>query len=361
MSKKDTYTYSAPGRVCLYGEHQDYLRLTVIPAAINLRTVLQITRNSSQTIRVNSQQLSQTDEFTTKKTLQLGNNEFDYLRAIILALYKEKIIESIPGFNITINSEIPIGSGLSSSAALLVSWLTALNDQLSLSLSKIEIANLCFIAENEIMGINCGIMDQFSSSLGGIFSLNCNGPPYEIIPFQTSIEGLIIGDTQIHRLANEPLTQLKTQLFNSIEKIKTKGSQDLTTLSSEDLADFMDILTSDEYKRLLGAVMIREITQEASIELKKNNQDLEKLGELLTRQQRILNENLRVSIPKLDKLIQVSIDAGALGGKLTGAGLGGCIVALAPGNESTVAKAIEKTGGKAFICKIDYSGGRSVK
>lgn len=357
MVKEEIKIYSAPGRVCLYGEHQDYLKLTVIPAAINLRTKLQIKKNFSETIKVGSQQLSLKDEFSTMKTLQMSNNEFDYLRAIILTLYKKKIVDYIPGFDVKISSEIPIGSGLSSSAALLVSWLTALNDQLNLSLSKTEIADLCYIAENQIMGINCGIMDQFSSSLGGVFSLDCNGPPYEIIPYNTSIQNLVIGDTKMHRAANEPLTQLKIQLFSGLNKIQRQESHNLRNLTLNELKNMKEKLTKSEYVKLHGVIKIRDITQEAINELSKNKQNLELLGNLLTQQQTILNENLGVSIPKLDKLVKASIDVGALGGKLTGAGLGGCIVALAPGNEESVAKAIEKAGGKAFICNIDYSGG----
>ncbi len=357
MGKEDFLSYSAPGRVCLYGEHQDYLKLTVLPAAINLRTILQVRKNASKIIKVESQQSPLKDTFSTKKSLNLANNEFDYLRAIIITLYKKKIIESMPGFDVKINSEIPIGSGLSSSAALLVAWLNALNDQLNLSLTKMEIANLCYIAENQIMGINCGIMDQFSSSLGGIFSLNCEGPPYKITTYKTSIQNLIIGDTKIHRAANQPLTQLKTQLFSGLSKIQERSFYNVRDLTIKKLKSMKDKLTLDEYVKLIGAIKIRDITQNAIDELSKSKQNLDLLGDLLTQQQIILKENLGVSVPKLDKLVEVSIDAGALGGKLTGAGLGGCIVVLAPRNEKEVAKAIENVGGKAYICNIDFSGG----
>jgi galactokinase len=357
MTYHNYTSYSAPGRVCLYGEHQDYLKLPVIPAAINLRTIVSVKKRQNQVITVSSDQLSIKDEFTTDESLELRNNPFDYLRALLIALYNEEIVNRIPGFDIKISSTIPIGSGLSSSAALLVAWLTALNEQLDLSLTKLEIADLCFKAENQIMGINCGIMDQYSSSLGGIFSLDCDGPPYDIVPYESNFQKLVIGDTQVHRAANEPLTQLKTQLFSGLRKLQQEGDYSLKTLTLEDLSNLQTKLTASEYSKLIGAISIRIITQQASNELLKKKQDIELLGQLLTKQQDLLRNKLGVSIPKLDELVKVSLNAGCLGGKLTGAGLGGCVVILAPENENAVAKAIEKIGGKAYICEIDYSGG----
>ncbi|MHA1211794.1 MAG: GHMP kinase, partial [Candidatus Heimdallarchaeota archaeon] len=118
-------------------------------------------------------------------------------------------------------------------------------------------------------------------------------------------------------------------------------------------------ITHDEYKRLFGVLKIRDITKQAATELAKTkNQNLELLGDLLTQQHHMLSKNLQVSIEKLDVLVNESIQAGALGAKLTGAGLGGCIVAFAPGKELEVAKAIEKAGGKATICEIDFDGAK---
>ncbi|NHJ32063.1 MAG: hypothetical protein FK732_04300 [Asgard group archaeon] len=360
MNKKRSY--SAPGRVCLYGEHQDYLKLTVIPAAINLRTIIDVERSNTNEIKIKSHDLKKTDVIKVNDEITLAKNEFDYIRAIIMVLFNEGIIKEIPGFNLTISSLIPIGSGLSSSAAILVAWLTALNDLLKLKLNKTEIADLCFKAENNILGINCGIMDQYSSSLGGIFSLDCDGPPYKIHQFTTELDGLVIGDSCVRRSANEPLTLLKSQITTGFEKIQEQGDFNLKNLDSNSLTEFRDFITEDEFRRLFGVITIRNITERSSIELTKSeNQDIECLGTLLTKQQTMLRDYLGVSIPELDNLVDVSLKSGALGAKLTGAGLGGCIIALAPGKEEEVAKAINNAGGKAAICKIDYDGARKEK
>ncbi len=358
----DIQYYSAPGRVCLYGEHQDYLKLKVVPAAINLRTIVGIKDNGLESIRVKSREMGFSDEFSISKKINLAKNEFDYLRAIIITMQKEDLVDNLTGLDVTIESSIPIGSGLSSSAALLVAWATALNDRFQLDLNKEKIALLCFKAENHILGVNCGIMDQYSSSLGGIIGLDCDGPPYEISKYTTDFSGLIIGDSCVRRSANEPLTVLKNQLYSGIENLQKVTPFNLKKITFEELKRAKASIAPNEYKRLHGTIVIRDLTEEAQRNLaKKNTHNLPLLGELLTKQQDALRDLLEVSIPELDNLVIASLKAGALGAKLTGAGYGGCIIALAPGKEKEVAVAIENAGGKAIICQVDPEGGKKEK
>ncbi len=363
MSKSSEFQYySAPGRVCFYGEHQDYLKLKVVPAAINLRTLIGIKDNDLKRIRVKSQDTASSDDFSISKKISLVKNEFDYLRAIIISLQKEDLVENLTGLDVTISSSLPIGSGLSSSAALLVAWTTALNDRFQLNLNKEEIALLSFKAENNILGVNCGIMDQYSSSLGGIIGLDCDGPPYKITKHSTAFSSLVLGDSCVRRSANEPLTILKNQLYSGIKNLQKVVPFNLKEITFEELTRLKSTLTPNEQKRLHGAIVIRDITKEAQRNLsKKSNLNLPLLGELLTKQHDALRDLLEVSIPILDNMVNASIKAGALGAKLTGAGFGGCIVALAPGKEKEVAAAIEHSGGKAIICQVDSEGGRKEK
>lgn len=363
MNKTSEFQYySAPGRVCLYGEHQDYLKLKVVPAAINLRTQIGIKDNGLERIRVKSRDTDSSDEFSISKKITLTKNEFDYLRAIIITLQKEDLVDNLTGLDVTIRSSLPIGSGLSSSAALLVAWTTALNDRFHLNLNKEKIALLSFKAENHILGVNCGIMDQYSSSLGGIIGLDCDGPPFKITNYPTVFSGLVIGDSCVRRSANEPLTVLKNQLYSGIENLQRVAPIDLKEITLEELKRAKSTISLNEYKRLHGAITIRDITKKAQLNLsKKAPFDLLLFGELLTKQQDALRDLLEVSIPELDNLVTASLKAGALGAKLTGAGFGGCIIALAPGKEKEVAVAIENAGGKAIICQVDPEGGRKEK
>jgi len=346
--------YAAPGRVCLFGEHQDYLHLTVVPAAISLRTVLTIQRNPSKEINLTSQMLMKKETFLPERALLLANNEFDYFIAIVKVLYQNDLITKMPGFDVDIQSTIPIGAGLSSSAAVLVAWLTALNHELDLALTREEIAELCFQAEHDILGVNCGIMDQYASSLGGIFALDCNGPPYKITRFKLPFPGLIVGYSGVQRTANEPLTRLKVVLRSGLGKLAPEV-RDYQSLEEYHLGN--EALTKDERQKLAGVIKIRKITQKAIQELsKEKGYDYQYLGSLLTEQHRLLAENLVVSHPKLDFLVKTALDAGAFGAKLTGAGLGGCIIALAPRREEEVLRAISKAGGRVFRCSVDYKG-----
>ncbi|MBD3191526.1 MAG: hypothetical protein GF308_12830 [Candidatus Heimdallarchaeota archaeon] len=357
MSKTPVWhCFSAPGRICLYGEHQDYLGLTVVPTAINLRTIIGLKSIPEKKVIAQSLDLNIKDSFKLQKSIQFKNNAFDYLRAIIKVLLAEELGTKLPGFKVKIKSSVPIGSGLSSSAALLVAWLTALNEQWNLKLSKQEIALLSFKAENQELGVNCGIMDQYASSLGGIFALDCYGPPFEINRFNKMLDGLIIGDSLIQRAANEPLTLLKGRFFSGQTKLKKNYGYDLQTLTEKQLEKAKTILSKQEEMIISGGIKIRDITKEACLELDKNSWDLCHLGELLTEQHIVLRDLLKVSIPKLDQLVRVAIEAGAYGAKLSGAGFGGCIVALAPGREEEVTTAIQAAGGKAIICKTDEGG-----
>ncbi len=352
------HRYVAPGRICLYGEHQDYLHLTVVPAAISLQTQIAMRKTDGDKISLYSRELDKKDVILPNNKITLANNEFDYFRAIILALFQKGMVSKLPGFDVTVQSDIPIGSGLSSSAALLVAWLTALNYELELSLTKREIANVCFLAEHDLLKINCGIMDQYAASLGGIFALDCSEPPYSLTKFAFDFPGLVIGDSKLRRKANNPLTLLKQQLQMGLKKLAPEV-QSYRTLNFEHLENKQ--LTAIERQKLYGILKIREITKQAIKELQKQkNHDLEFLGRALTEQHTILAEYLGVSIPKLDLLVKEALTAGALGAKLTGAGLGGCIVAFAPGKEAAVAKAIERAGGKALQCNIDFQGARKM-
>lgn len=354
MSKNsEWHCFSAPGRVCLYGEHQDYLGLTVVPTAIDLRTIIGLKNIPEKRIIAQSLDLQVEDTFDLKKSISFKDNPFDYLRAIIKVLFDEGFGKKLQGFQVKIKSGVPIGSGLSSSAALLVAWLTGLNELCGLKLSKEEIAFLSFKAENQKMGINCGVMDQYASSLGGIFSLDCDGPPFEINKFDKQFKGLIIGDSLIQRVANEPLTLLKEQFFTARAKLKKSQGYSLQTITQKQLENAKSILNKQEHRIVSGAIKIREATKEACLELGKSNWDLEHLGELLTEQHFVLRDLLKVSIPKLDQLVEGAIEAGAYGAKLSGAGFGGCIVALAPGKEREVTRAIGAIGGKGITCQTD--------
>ena len=198
---------SAPARVCLYGEHQDYLQLNVIPAAIDLRLIIDSQINKSNMLSVYSH------DFKKKITLSNNPNYLEseagtlgsYLEAGILALKNLNSEITFPSLDVSISSQIPVASGLSSSAALLVSWIKHLDGILELKMNEQQIAEAAYDAEHKILKIPCGKMDQYSSSFGQIIRLTCTDPP-ELLKLVKPDIGIIIVDSQTPKLTSKRIS-----------------------------------------------------------------------------------------------------------------------------------------------------------
>ena len=320
---------SAPARVCLFGEHQDYLELKVIPAAIDLRLVIQSKFGDSKVIKVFSQEMKEGFSVRTniKQVEARKGTLTSYLEAGILALkkYEEKI--DIPFIDLKIGSRIPIASGLSSSAALLVAWINHLSGIIELELDRQTIAELAYDAEHNILEIPCGRMDQYASSFGNVFSLKCTEKP-ELTKLKSPDVGLIVVDSQITKLTSEVHSKKVAQIKHIVGKFERNYNIKLEDISSELLLKVKTEIKQSDFKTLEGVIAIKENTEIAEEELSKSNPDVEQLGHLLTSQQKFLRENIQVSLPILDKIVQTGLENGALGGKLTGAGLGGSVILL---------------------------------
>lgn len=355
LSRKSMYFSSAPARVCLFGEHQDYLELKVIPAAINLRLQITSQKISGNVIKVHSQDLDETTQIRMNtKYLEAEKGSLkSYLEAGILALKMLKQDIIIPPLNVTVRSQIPIASGLSSSAALLVGWIKHLAGILELNLDERTIAELAYNSEHNFLKIPCGRMDQYASSVGGIFSLVCKEKPM-LSRLKYPNLGLIIVNSQIPKLTSnvhgEKVAKIK-QVVDNFKKMFNKKLEDITT---DFLLESKGKIKSDEFKILKGVVSIKENTSIAEKELSKPTPDLELLGQLLTTQHDFLKNNIQVSLPLLDKIVEKGIKNGAMGGKLTGAGLGGSVVLLTEEtNEKTFEKIKNDLKLPAYSVKID--------
>ena len=336
------YFSSAPARVCLYGEHQDYLQLKVIPAAINLRINVSSYEGKKNMISVISKDLNQIVEIPIKLQKMSDNNlEFkSYLESGVLAIKKFRPNIEIPPLNVIIESDIPIASGLSSSAALLVSWIKHLSGVSEIEIENEELAELAYHAEHNLLGIPCGRMDQYSSSIGGIISLKCTEPP-EFITLPRPNFRLIVVDSQTPKLTNQVHGLKVIEIKEVIKKFENEVGIAFNESSIGILEKLSGKFNNKEKKILTGVISIKEDTEEAEREIQKANPDISILGDLLTSQQISLRENLEVSIPILDKIIDTGIVSGALGGKLTGAGLGGSVVLLTDEEDNTIVDSLE--------------------
>ena len=339
---------SSPGRICLFGEHQDYLGLPVIPMAINKRLKLnyQLKKNPSH-VSFSSQQLHHVENMSYDQKPVLGGSNFDYLLAVYTYFWNQ--MERKPISELIIDSEIPIRGGLSSSAALLVATTFLFNTILNLKHTPEELAEIAYFCEHEILGVSCGRMDQYSSSLGGIFYMTSDTNP-TIVPLKFTSEAFfVIGNSNIERKADLPLKTVQKSIFQGLRILK---NHNLTDLNSRDIN--AGNLAKHQKNKLKGIIGVRNNTQKALDELKKNKQDLEYIGSLLSEQQNFLKNNYGVSHLKLDKMCEISKKNGALGAKLTGAGFGGCMFALCADKDIALRIRDElQTFGTAFITKID--------
>ena len=301
------------GRICIVGDKVDLLGKPVIAMAINLMMRFNYKSRSDDTIEFFSHNTNERIHFTLDES---PPKDIDLAYwSVLFERLKSKINH---GFYLDVSSDIPIGGGLSTSAALSVGFLKIMNEAFTLRLNNSEIAELAYLGENHDLGIQCGRMDQYSIAHGGITFIHTNENPRVE---QLNIKNLpiVVGDSVEERKAASVLNRIKRQI----------QERDETTLKA--------------FKEIERCVTICKTAL--------LNNDYKKLGMCMEIQQQ--QENLlETSTQKILKLCEAAKSAGALGAKQMGAGGGGCMLAIAPGRQNEVFKAIEKAGGKAWILSI---------
>jgi len=309
----DEFSISIPGRICILGDKVDLLEKPVIAATIDLMMDFNFKKCDDSSITFYSHNTKEKVQF------QLGdipprNNDLSYW-SVLYEKLKKKINT---GYYLEVNSDIPIGRGLSTSAAISVGFLRVMNLAYDLGLGDKDIAELAFWGENHELGIQCGRMDQYSIAYGGVSFIHTDT--------NTTIESLeikelpmVIGDSLEDRKASSILNRIKNQIKNK------------------------------DPKTIRAFKIIEKCVYEGKKALLEGN--FQKLGLLMDTQQE-QEAILRAETQKIKELCQASKDVGALGAKQMGAGGGGCMIALCPEKQEEVAKAIRNAGGEAWIFKL---------
>ena len=344
---------STPGRVCLFGEHQDYLNLPIIASAISLRIEITGTKRDDSLINISLPDLNQRETFSLKAQLEYLNDR-DYFKSSINVLKKHGFIFA-NGFDCTIHGEIPINAGTSSSSALIVSWISFLN-QISenpQNLSSEKLAQYAYEAEVLEFNEPGGMMDHYSTAVGGIIYLDFK-PALSLEKINTELGTFVLGNSLEPKDTKYILGRVKAKVIGITEQLSRYDSLfTLSTISENELQKYEGVLSHNQYELLFATIKNRNITQEAKQVLLTNPIDHKKIGKLLNEHQKVLRDSLKISTPKIDRMIEASINAGAYGAKINGSGGGGCMFAYAPYNAEAVVKAIEKEGGKAYIIYPD--------
>lgn len=315
----------APGRVNLIGEHIDYSEGFVLPFAIDAVTVCALSRRSDTRIRVvSAQQPGAIVEITLEDLTALkGEGWARYIFGVIWAL------EISSGLDIYIDGKVPLGAGLSSSAALECSVATALNHLFALEKSKSELALLTQRAENKYVGVPCGIMDQSVSLMakaGYALLLDCRdlSTRHISVDFAGADLRLLIIDTQAHHaLTDGGYAERRA----SCEEVATIfGVSSMRELSLEKLQSRKHEITPTQFLRARHAVT--EIARVLEAVQSLESHDFYAFGKLLNESHRSLRDDYTVSCPELDTAVNAALDSGALGARMVGGGFGGSAIAL---------------------------------
>jgi galactokinase len=317
---------SAPGRVNLIGEHIDFSQGFVLPFAIEDRTFAHARKREDRKIRIRSaQRPEQVIATSIDELFPRGDGDWErYVLGVIWALD----IQS--GVDIEIDGHVPLGAGLSSSAALECAVALALNELFTCGYSLKELALLAQKAENDYVGVPCGIMDQSVSLMarsGSALLLDCRDLHTRLVPFDLAASGLqlLIIDTQVqHALVDGGYAQRRQSCESVVEKLSIPSLRDLSLI---ELEDSKGLITAEEYKRAHHAVT--EIARVLTAVDALTDKDFTTLGQLMNTSHQSLRDDYEVSCPELNCAVDTSISHGAIGARMVGGGFGGSAIALA--------------------------------
>ncbi len=321
----------APGRVNLIGEHTDYTGGLVLPASLGIGTWSVAAPRTDRIVRVLSESRREITEFSLDVDPSKRRGDWsDYVAGVTWALQRED--RRLLGADLLIASDVPIGSGLSSSAALEVSVAYALLGVADLEMSRREIAVQCCLAENEFVGTRCGIMDQFSATHGErecAVMLDCRDLSWRTVPLPPDHRWILANTMVRHELAHSEYNTRREEC----EQILMVASQQvpwrtrIADLNDEELGLLEPLLTKSLAARLRHLVSENRRVRDAVVALEAN--DATTVGRLLTESHRSLRTDFRVSCAELDLMVdETSRIAGVLGARMVGGGFGGCVLAL---------------------------------
>jgi len=325
----------APGRVNLIGEHTDYNDGFVLPMTIERQTLFLGEPTEDQEVNLHSLTTGESASFSLRGGVQRGDPAWsNYVRGVVAGFQALKV--SLTGFNAVIDSNVPLGGGLSSSAALEVSAATFLEALTGHRLELVQKALLCQQAEHEFAGVPCGIMDQFVAVMGKkdhLLLLDCRSRTTELVPLPDPTVALLVINTNVrHKLADGEYAARRAQCEQAARTLKVKALRDVTL---EQLQSAQAKLDEVDFRRARHVITENERTLLAAETLQAG--DWSALGELMYASHHSLRDDYEVSCQELDVVVDAAQSIGSQGGvfgcRMTGGGFGGCAVALVKASE----------------------------
>jgi len=316
--------------------------------AISLRAKIVGQKREDQQVIIHKLDISESEKFPLNGLTY--TKQRDYFKSGINICIGEGLVFS-NGFECEITSKIPIQAGVGSSSAVMVNWIHFLSQMADNPViwTAQKIGELAYKAEVLEFNEPGGMMDQYSTSMGHLLYLVFE-PEISIKSLNPNLGTFVLGDSCEPKDTMSILQRCRDTRIKIIQKLKGKNP-DYNIHTSDD-AD-ISLLNDEEKDIFHGTIKNRNILRRALPELGKEAPDPVWVGARLTEHHAVLRDVLQVSTPKIEAMLDASLDAGALGGKINGSGGGGCMFAYAPKNAEIVAEAIEKVGGKSFIINSD--------
>jgi galactokinase len=322
--------FRAPGRVNLIGEHTDYNDGLVMPVALEFCTNVATAVRDDRRVTVHSQNFDETVEFALAEIGASPSGHWsDYVRGVAGVLLSEGV--PLRGANLLIHSDVPIGSGLSSSAALEVASALALLDGAGVSMEMVKLAHVCQRAEHEYAGTMCGIMDQFVSCFGRAkhaLMLDCRSLEYEHVPISEQVRIVVCNTRVKHELASGSYNLRRQDCEAGVRALRAHGMSNIHALrdaTTADLEHCREWLPDVVYRRCRHVISENARVEAASMALKA--QDLAAFGALMYESHSSLRDDYEVSCRELDLMVGIARSVpGVYGSRMTGGGFGGCTV-----------------------------------
>ncbi len=354
--------YRAPGRVNLIGEHTDYNDGFVMPAAVDFSTWAAVSLRNDRFVSVFSENFGEQFKFSLDDPAPQARRHWsDYVRGVAVTL--EQSGYRLGGAELLLRGDVPIGSGLSSSASVEVATGLALLGNSGVSVEREELARLCQRAENEFVGMRCGIMDQFVSCLaqgGKALLLDCRSLAHDLLSLPNEVR-LVICNTMVkHELATGEYNRRRAECEAGVSHLvsalpRVHALRDVTEAELESHKDGMSEVV---YRRCRHVVTENNRVLEAKKALEADN--LPEFGRLMNESHRSLRDDYEVSCQELDIMVGLAQEMPSVyGARMTGAGFGGCTIALvfARGAEEfkrRIARAYQTATGitaEVYICR----------
>jgi len=334
---RNTTITKAPGRVNIIGEHTDYTDGYVLPIAIDRSVLVAMRPNGSSTVNIHSVNYDQSASFDLSAEALCENAQ--WLR---YPFGTAKVLQArghvLEGIDAAVEGNVPLGGGLSSSAAIEVAFALAYCAASKLDVDRLTLAQLCRTAESQYAGVNCGIMDQyvalFAEKDHALF-LDCRNLTHEQVPCRTDAVKLVVSDTGVrHSLAGSEYNTRRAQCERGAAFFARRidGVRNLRDLASEDVNTFGQDLESPVLERCRHVITENARTMAAAQALRQKN--VYQLGVLMSASHESLKNDYEVTCKELDLMVDIAHELpGVFGSRMTGGGFGGCTISLVAGEK----------------------------